>query len=128
MLILPRAQTTFLRCSGWVSSEASEASELPGRLCSPHHQTNFASWEGKEQPPPREEMSLHSCRSQLLLRSRCAAPVGQALQAPAPKHSCPHQGALPLQRVCCAQQASSISEFQQPRSFTSLCKSLLSLD
>lgn len=38
------------------------------------------------------------------------------------------RSALFLERACCSRQPSSTSEFQQPRSFTSLCKSLLSLE
>ena len=38
------------------------------------------------------------------------------------------RSALFLERACCSQQHSSTFEFQQPGSFTSLCKSLLSLE
>lgn len=123
----PRAQTTFLRCNGWVSSARDTAWAARQTVLTPPHE-NLASWEVKEQPPPREETSSTAAGAQLLLHSRCAGSRGTGSAGPCTKAQLHSAGALLLQRSCCAQQASSVSEFQQPRSFTSLCKSLLSLD
>lgn len=128
MLILPKSPDNFSEMQ-WLGQLCTRRQpELPGRLCSLCHMGNLASWEGKEQPSPGEETSLHSCRSP-------APPALQMCRLPWDRHHKPlHQSTVArsrstaLTRSLLCSAAISISEFQQPRSFTSLCKSLLSLD
>lgn len=95
-------------------------------LTSPHEEfgqlggKGAASTQRREEPPQLQEPS-----------SSCAPDVqapGTSTASPCTKAQLHAAGTLLLERACCAQQASSIPEFQHPRSFTSLCKSLLSLD
>lgn len=120
----PRAQTTFLR------------SNFSGSAL--HETSAWAAGQTVPTPPPEEfghpggkgaaSTQRRDEPPQLLLCSRCAGCHGTGTASPCTKAQLHAAGTLLLQRAGCAQQASSISEFQQPRSFPSLCKSLLSLD